>query len=1769
MTSVHVTAFVLLLLIDISFTQVTVDVGELGEIEGNEYEFDGKTMTEFLGVPYAEPPVGEFRFARPRPKVAWIEKLNATTFGAACPQQPVEGLDDLQISEDCLFLNIFVPPNATADNKLPVMLFIPGRGYRAYSGSEYIGLEMAVTGPIIIVTINYRFLTFGFFSTGDDTAPGNYGLWDQQLAIEWVRDNIGAFNGDGSKITIVGQGREGATGVVSQILSPLNNNGLFQRAIVQSSTATDLSYISAEGQATRLSKILVDTLNCSQRSWTENLACLREKSWQDIVAVNYSVLGGGYFEPRIDGYFFPDSLDNLLEKNLTHQYDLLAGINSDEGAALLNGYVDINDAFETVQDVWNFAYYDTRQRYSSDDQAILVMNAIDYRYDGPLLELPDRESALRFMFSMYGDRSYVSKTIQLLRNHQLSPDTNTFMYYFDYVDVDQNFTLIDDPLRDFTKAVQGEELFYLWDTIFGRQTASAAASGSTSESLRAKMIQYWTNFVNNGDPNTGSANQLTDWPQFNNTESYLLISNTIETGQRLRDEYISFWLDYIPELTQNDDADTCSLVAPASDILRGAEAESDEFVVIDVTNGNSELGQIRGILRRADEGVGGREIQSFRGIPYASPPVGERRFQYSEVLTDWGQGGIRNATEPSAGCPQGFTPILGAAEYNEDCLYLNIFAPVADQTGGVGFPVIVYLHSGLLTSGNGGVFDGTTLASYAESVVVTLNYRIGALGFLSTGDDAAPGNYGIIDVVTALQWIQTYISSFGGDAGSVTALGMGSGAQIAHLISLNKLNNGLMHKIIAFGDSVLSPTILTSGERDPLQFAVQLASALDCPSEPTTALVTCLRTKSATEILQAPVGGDSLGIITFFPVVDGTFLKNSSDKILASGDYETIPFLTGATECDNTLITVLYLNASVSNGCPDELFAGAIIDDAVNTFYGGKDEFASLFKMFYLKSELSPTVPDIDCKVGQQISEFLSDLWLNVPLLETGKLMARFDKEMYLYSLTFHPDNHVYQLFLPPWVETSFGDDVPYAFGWPYDRQRILQSTKGYSPIDRKVSINFMEMISTFAKTGVPSANPTDPESVWQPYDPLRYNALHLDVCPTQAPIPRAEEKDIFWFTVIAGLKEKLDDDDEEEPTCSLVAPASDILRGAEAEPDEFVVIDVTNGNSELGQIRGILRRADEGVGGREIQSFRGIPYASPPVGERRFQYSEVLTDWGQGGIRNATEPSAGCPQNPTPILGATEYNEDCLYLNIFAPVADQTGGVGFPVIVYLHSGLLTSGNGVVFDGSTLASYAESVVVTLNYRIGALGFLSTGDDAAPGNYGIIDVVTALQWIQTYISSFGGDAGSVTALGMGSGAQIAHLISLNKLNDGLMHKIIAFGDSVLSPTILTSGERDPLQFAVQLASALDCPSEPTTALVTCLRTKSATEILQAPVGGDSLGIITFFPVVDGTFLKNSSDKILASGDYETIPFLTGATECDNTLITALYLNASVSNGCPDELFAGAIIDDAVNTFYGGKDEFASLFKMFYLKSELSPTVPDIDCKVGQQISEFLSDLWLNVPLLETGKLMARFDKEMYLYFLTFHPDNHVYQLFLPPWVETSFGDDVPYAFGWPYDRQRILQSTNGYSPIDRKVSINFMEMISTFAKTGVPSANPTDPESVWQPYDPLRYNALHLDVCPTQAPIPRAEEKDIFWFTVIAGLKEKLIDDDEPTSTPTSTPASTTCSVDSYIGFDLTSEQAGRVIGALTITLGIIAGLIFFAIFMKLCLNIRRSDNKPV
>ena len=221
-----------------------------GPIQGKKYTKDGKEQFEFLGIPYAEPPVGKLRFKPPVPVSPWTNVYEAFSDGATCMQQasPFEeealtdegrdedhaGFADLfeNISEDCLTLNIFTNSMGSF-NKPPqaVMVWIHGGGFTLGSKDIY-RMDNLVQEDVVLVAMNYRLGALGFLSFGNDLVSGNMGLRDQHLAIQWVRANIHLFGGDPDKITIFGESAGGGA-VHSQVLSPANR-GLLAGAIAQS-----------------------------------------------------------------------------------------------------------------------------------------------------------------------------------------------------------------------------------------------------------------------------------------------------------------------------------------------------------------------------------------------------------------------------------------------------------------------------------------------------------------------------------------------------------------------------------------------------------------------------------------------------------------------------------------------------------------------------------------------------------------------------------------------------------------------------------------------------------------------------------------------------------------------------------------------------------------------------------------------------------------------------------------------------------------------------------------------------------------------------------------------------------------------------------------------------------------------------------------------------------------------------------------------------------------------------------------------------------------------------------------------------------------------------------------------------------------------------------------------------------------------------------------------------------------------------------------------
>ena len=310
-----------------------------GAVEGLHSE-DGKTVI-FRGVPYAQPPVGDLRFLRPKEHEPWNGVLPCKELSARCPQADLtqmgfyakEFYDDMvpPCNEDCLYLNIWTPRDASPDSRLPVLFWIHGGAFLHGCGSEkeFDGEGFSRKG-VILVTINYRVNVFGFFahpeleSENPEGVSGNYGILDPLFALKWVRENIAAFGGDPEKITLAGQSA-GCMSVQTLISSPLSK-GMMRGAILQSGGGIRaMGETAGKEKAWEISKRLMDYLK------VETVAQLREVPADKLVEAAYAVNGEGLgWTPHRDGWLLPGSTDELAETGKIHDINYMIGCTGDD-----------------------------------------------------------------------------------------------------------------------------------------------------------------------------------------------------------------------------------------------------------------------------------------------------------------------------------------------------------------------------------------------------------------------------------------------------------------------------------------------------------------------------------------------------------------------------------------------------------------------------------------------------------------------------------------------------------------------------------------------------------------------------------------------------------------------------------------------------------------------------------------------------------------------------------------------------------------------------------------------------------------------------------------------------------------------------------------------------------------------------------------------------------------------------------------------------------------------------------------------------------------------------------------------------------------------------------------------------------------------------------------------------------------------------------------------------------------------------------------------
>ena len=299
---------------------------------------DKQTTRLFRGIPYAKPPLGHLRW-KPAEPLASSEAerlcLNFSPSGLQPYWHQVEGIlhrPMVQMSEDCLYLNIWAPDKKAGEGRFPVMVWLHGGGLMEGGSSMplYDGEELAKKG-VIVVSINYRLNIFGYFSHPELTeesptnASGNYGLSDQIQALKWVQENIAAFSGDPDNVTVFGESA-GAYSVMQLLVSPIAQ-GLFHKAIVQSGYMPPIPDL--KQPVFDCSSAEDDGLRFQQALGKNNLSALRAMTGDELLSAYNSL--GHKTAPVVDGWLIKEQLFETLEKGTHHKVPVLAGFNSGEG----------------------------------------------------------------------------------------------------------------------------------------------------------------------------------------------------------------------------------------------------------------------------------------------------------------------------------------------------------------------------------------------------------------------------------------------------------------------------------------------------------------------------------------------------------------------------------------------------------------------------------------------------------------------------------------------------------------------------------------------------------------------------------------------------------------------------------------------------------------------------------------------------------------------------------------------------------------------------------------------------------------------------------------------------------------------------------------------------------------------------------------------------------------------------------------------------------------------------------------------------------------------------------------------------------------------------------------------------------------------------------------------------------------------------------------------------------------------------------------------
>jgi para-nitrobenzyl esterase len=495
-------------------------------------EVDGATR-RFLGIPFAAPPMGERRWLPPEAPAPWDSPLDATEFSAACPQLGSTVSPESSDNEDCLYLNVWTPDPAPSAS-LPVMIwFHGGSNVTGSTGDDipflqpptlfYNGRGLVEGADVVVVTANYRLGVMGFFAhealsaESADGVSGNQGILDQQMVMQWVQSNIGAFGGDPNNVTIFGESA-GAFDVCFQMVSE-GARGLFHRALGQSGGCTTAMRTRAEAEAD--ANVFAEAMGCGDAS--DVAACLRAVPVTDLLmeapvdgAIEDPPGGDFYsggtarweFQAVVDGVVIADQPRALFDEGNVADVPYVLGSNSDEGTIFHVLQSEVTTEGEYLEAL--------ERRFGATVAAEVAATYPAADFDTP-------QDALE---RVTGDAGLVCP-VRDTAKRAAGAGLDVFVYNFNRPIPIPALAGLD------LRATHGAEIAYVFGSL------GADVIGEEDLALSATMQRYWGRFAANGDPNGG--NDLA-WPMFSADDDVRLnFDVTLSTRQDFRSDVCALW----------------------------------------------------------------------------------------------------------------------------------------------------------------------------------------------------------------------------------------------------------------------------------------------------------------------------------------------------------------------------------------------------------------------------------------------------------------------------------------------------------------------------------------------------------------------------------------------------------------------------------------------------------------------------------------------------------------------------------------------------------------------------------------------------------------------------------------------------------------------------------------------------------------------------------------------------------------------------------------------------------------------------------------------------------------------------------------------------------------------------------------------------------------------------------------------------------------------------------------------------------------------------